>query len=250
MSLTPELNQLIYSVVAFVALLFLLAKFAFPPLLKVIDERQEKIKESLDEAENTRQEAARLMEEYKEQLEKAKAEAQKTIEEGRALGEEVKKDITNKAKEQALRITSQTEAEIEVMKNNVMLDISNKIAELSVSISSKILRKNIDKTEHERMIKNSLEELKKITPTEKPVISFVGEKNRANVYTAIELSDGQKKDIKDSINNIFGHDYIIEFKVDSRVEGGLRLKVGHKIYDYSIAGGLDQALQQLVGELK
>ena len=93
--------ELIVNLVAFVILFALLGKFAFPPITKMMDERAEKIRESLEKAEDTRIEAERMLDEYKQQMAEARQEASKVIEQGKQVAEAMKAEITAKAEEEA-----------------------------------------------------------------------------------------------------------------------------------------------------
>lgn len=250
MSLTPELNQLVYSIIAFVILLFLLSKFAFPPLLKVIDERQAKIKESLDQAELTREEAVKLMDEYKLQLDQAKAEAQKLLEQSKASSEEIKQDILKKAKEQSQYLLAKAESDIENKKNEAVAGLNKQIAELSVLISSKVLSRSIEDKERSSLLAESLSELEKMTPSGDTTISLVGEPVLVEVFSAEPLNDDEANEVDSKIRKVFGKNHTIKFLVDTEIVGGLRIKVDHKIYDISVAGKLDQALEKMVSRLK
>src|SRR5258706_6748980 len=82
----------IWTLVAFVVLLVLLAKFAFKPIAEALDRRGQAIKQSIDEATKQRAEAKKLMEDYQKQLAEARVEAGKIIEESRQLGAKVRKE--------------------------------------------------------------------------------------------------------------------------------------------------------------
>ena len=83
----PNTTEMWINIAAFAVLFFVLAKFAFPPITKMLDERAAKIRESLEKAEDTRVEAERLLEEYKVQMAEARSEATQVIEQGRKMGD-------------------------------------------------------------------------------------------------------------------------------------------------------------------
>jgi F-type H+-transporting ATPase subunit b len=97
----PNTTEMWVSIVAFLILFVVLAKFAFPPITKMLDERADKIRESLEKAEDTRVEAERLLDEYKVQMAEARAEATQVIEQGRKVAESMKAEIVAKAKAEA-----------------------------------------------------------------------------------------------------------------------------------------------------
>lgn len=161
MSLTPELNQLVYSVIAFIILWILLAKVALPPLIKAIDDRQNKIKLSLDEAENARKEGERLLDEYKAQLQGARSEAQSIIDQRKKQAEVMHEEIVEKSKQQAGKIIEQSKQELESEKKRILSDIQKNIATWSVDIAEKIIKKELSESQQKEIIKQSLLEIEK-----------------------------------------------------------------------------------------
>lgn len=152
MEIFPKPDQLIYSSLTFFVLLFLLAKFAFPPIVKLLEERENKIKESIDKAEDTRREAERLFEEYKQQMSEARKEAQGIIEQGKKLGENMKADIVDKAQEEAGKIIERSKAEIMREKEKVIQDLQNQFASLTIDVASKVTSKSLSEKDHLELI--------------------------------------------------------------------------------------------------
>jgi F-type H+-transporting ATPase subunit b len=156
LTILPETNQLIYSTVAFFILLFLLTRFAFPPILSILDKRAETIRESIERAEETRQEAEKLLSEYKTQLSKARSEAQQIIEQGRILGENMKKDLVEKANREARGMIERAQTEISLEKEKALSELRNKVADLSIGLASRVLQKSLEPEDHVRLIEDYL----------------------------------------------------------------------------------------------
>lgn len=152
MEIFPTVDQLLYSTLTFFILLFLLAKFAFPPIVKLLEEREEKIKDSIDKAEETRREAEKLFDEYKQQMAEARKEAQNIIEQGKKLGENMKADIINKAQNEALQIIDRSKAEIEREKEKVVQDLQKQFANLTIDAASKVVNKSLAEKDHLKLI--------------------------------------------------------------------------------------------------
>lgn len=159
--LTPEVNQMIYSFLAFFILLFLLGKFAFPPLLGMLKERQETIKQSLEKAEQTRDEAEKLMADYKKQMAEARKEAQQIIEQSKKLAESMKSDIVKDAREEANKTVERARLEINREKEKAFEELQRKMAEMVILASSKVIGKSLNSADHVRLIKESLKEVGK-----------------------------------------------------------------------------------------
>lgn len=159
MKLTPEINQLIYSVVSFFILLFILTRYAFPPIMGMLRKREEKIRESIGEAERTRSEAEKLLEDYKKQLSEARKEAQGIIEQSKKVGESVKAEIVEKANKESKQTIEQAKSEIDREKARALSELQTKVADLTVLTTSKVIKKSLSKENHLRLIEESLAEV-------------------------------------------------------------------------------------------
>ncbi|HCI16593.1 MAG TPA: ATP synthase F0 subunit B, partial [Candidatus Marinimicrobia bacterium] len=106
----------IWTIITFLVLFFALAKFAWKPLLKMLKDREDMIRDSLDDAEKAKVELERLSEESEAIMAKARSEAQSILAEGKTAAEKVKDDIIAKSKEQANKIREDAENQIQVEK--------------------------------------------------------------------------------------------------------------------------------------
>ncbi len=147
-----EPGLIIWTLISFFLLLALLAKLAYPQILKGLKKREETIQQQLEEARRTKQEASALLEEYKQQLAEARAEAQKIINEGKDLGENMRKEIIQKAQQESNLIVKRAQEEIELQKQKAILELQEKIADLSIMAASKIINKSLNLEDHRRMV--------------------------------------------------------------------------------------------------
>ncbi|MBM4350983.1 MAG: F0F1 ATP synthase subunit B [Deltaproteobacteria bacterium] len=143
---------IIWTLVSFFLLLILLAKLAYPHILKGLKKREETIQQQLEEARKTKQEAAALLEDYKRQLAEARSEAQKIINEGKGLGENMRKEIVQKAQQESNQIVKRAQEEIELQKQKAILEIQEKIADLSIMAASKIINKSLNTEDNRRLV--------------------------------------------------------------------------------------------------
>lgn len=159
--LIPEVfvSQLFWSWIAFGLLFFGLSKIAFPPIMNMLQERSDTIRESLDAAEKTREEAATLFDDYKQQIADARAEAQKIIEEGRKLGETMKDEIVQKAKAEGEQVAKRAAADIEREKELAVAELQGRIADLTVEAASRVVGAQLEKEGHEALIEQYLAEV-------------------------------------------------------------------------------------------
>nr|WP_156324056.1 F0F1 ATP synthase subunit B [Bacillus sp. JCM 19034] len=159
MQLIIPWGSILYQVFAFLALLFLLKKFALKPLLGVMEKREQIVNENLDSAEKTRKEAEELIANQTKELEKAKADAQEIIQNAKKLGEQQGQDIIAEARENAERIKEAALAEIQREKEQAVASLRAEVANLSVQIAQKVISKELDPKEQEKLVTDYLKEV-------------------------------------------------------------------------------------------
>ena len=152
----------IWTILTFLLLFFLLTKFAWKPLLKALAEREEKIRSSLEKADEAQQKLERLGAEGEEIIGKARAEAQSIVSDGKKASEKVRGEIETKAKEKANTIVAQAEKQIIAEKEQAISDIRGEVAALSIQIAEKLIRKNLSKKDNMTLIKESLDKAGKV----------------------------------------------------------------------------------------
>jgi len=152
----------IWTLVTFVVLLVLLAKFAFKPIGQALDRRGETIKKSIEEAEKQRADAKKLMDDYQKQLAEARTEAGKIIEEARLLGEKVRKEVVDKSNAEASAAVQRAQEEIQRQKEKGIQEMKDTVAALSVQIASRVIEKDLDEASHRQLVENLIKDLGKI----------------------------------------------------------------------------------------
>lgn len=148
----PEPGLIIWTLISFFLLLVLLKKLAYPQILKAMKTREETIARQLEEAEKTKAAAEQLLTDYRRQLADARAEAQKLINEGRGLGESMRKEIIQKAQEESNLIVKRAQEEIELQKQKALLELREKVADLSIMAASKVITKSLNSEDNRRLV--------------------------------------------------------------------------------------------------
>jgi F-type H+-transporting ATPase subunit b len=147
------------NLVAFAVLFVLLWKFAFPPITKMLDQRAENIRESLEKAEQTRVDAERLLDDYKVQMVEARQEAAKVIEQGRKVAETMKDEILAKANEEAAAVLVKAREEIQSEKRAAVAELQASVADLSVAVARKLIGTSLSDAEHRKLIESYVAEV-------------------------------------------------------------------------------------------
>ena len=130
--------------IIFLALLFLLGKFAWKPILKSIDERETSIIDALNQAKLAKQEMAQLKEDNERILREARAERDGILKEARDMKDKIVNQAKDSAKVEGEKMIEAARQSIQTEKNTAMADIKNQIGTLSVSIAENILKEKLD----------------------------------------------------------------------------------------------------------
>jgi len=133
----------IWTIISFLGLLFLLWKFAWPRILSALEEREERIRKSIDEAEKAKEEAERMIAETKEMLGKAKKEAVGIVKQGTEKAEKVREDLIAKASEDAKTLVEKTKIELEREREKAIGDLKKRTIDLSVAVAAKIISSSL-----------------------------------------------------------------------------------------------------------
>lgn len=155
----PDPGLFIWTILTFLVLLALLAKFAWRPLLSALDARQNAIRKSLDDAQNARQELERLNRESALILNKARAEADQIIVSGRSDAERLREDMRQKARAEADAIVKNAERQIQLETARALQQIRTEAVDLSVMIASKLIQRNLTKEDNDRLIEEALKQV-------------------------------------------------------------------------------------------
>jgi F-type H+-transporting ATPase subunit b len=158
--LNTEWGLMVWTLITFGIAVFVLWKFAFGPIQKIIDERRDGIQQSMDAAAETRAEAQRLLEEYKATLAKVRAEAEEILERSRATGEHAKAEILAEARAQSERVLEKGREQIERDTRAALRDLKGQIAELTALATEKVTARSLSEADQRRFIDEALAELK------------------------------------------------------------------------------------------
>jgi F-type H+-transporting ATPase subunit b len=147
---------LIAQIINFLILLFVLYKFAYGPIVAMLEKRQKKIEQGLKDAEVARKNLEKSEERQKEILKKARREAREIIEKSHTQAEKSKSEIAAEAKAQAEKILSDARVEIEIEKEKTITEIKSEIGGLVAAATEKVVGEKMDEKKDKRLIEESL----------------------------------------------------------------------------------------------
>lgn len=156
---TPQIGLLFWTVLIFLTLVFLLAKFAWKPILKMVEERTKNIEDALNSAENAKKEMAGLKAENEQIMKEARAERDKIVREAREMKDKIIEESKETAKAEADKILAQARKLIDDEKRAAMNELKDQVASLSIEIAEKILTKELsDKKKQAELIDDILQQ--------------------------------------------------------------------------------------------
>ncbi len=156
--ITPGLGLIVWTTIVFLILLFLLSKFAWKPILGMVQKREESINESLNAAESARKELKNLEHNKKAILNETKLEKNRLIEEGKAIQAEIVAEAKTKAKLEAEKIIATARKEFSVEKEKAMENLKRDVALLSIEVAGKVIEEELSSNKkHEAIINQMLE---------------------------------------------------------------------------------------------
>src|SRR3989442_12806478 len=150
---------MIWTLVTFALTFFVLRKYAFGPIQKVIDDRRERIRQSIEEADRAREEARHLLEEHRKLVGKAKAEAEEILAEARRIAEAQRERVREETEADRQRRLEETKRQIEAETQRALDQIRAEVAELTLIATTKVTGKVLDDADHRRLIEESVRDL-------------------------------------------------------------------------------------------
>lgn len=150
---------MIWTLLAFLVAMFVLRKYAWPQITRILDQRQHQIEESIDAAERTRQEADELLAEYRQRLSDARAQADEIVAKAERAGEVAEREALDAAKSKREELLEQTKRDIQAETQRALQEIRREVADLTVAATEKVTRKTLDPADQQRLVEEALREL-------------------------------------------------------------------------------------------
>jgi F-type H+-transporting ATPase subunit b len=158
--LVPEIGLVIFQTIAFLLLMFVLAKFAWKPILAAIKEREQSIDEALNKAELAKQEMARLTAQNEELMKTARAERDLMLKEAKTLKDNIVNEAKTQAHTEGAKLIEKAKIEIENQKKAALYELKSQVSSLSLEIAERVLRGQLqDKTKQEDLVANLLKDV-------------------------------------------------------------------------------------------
>ena len=154
-----RLGLMVWTIVCFGITFFVLKRFAFGQIQRVIDERRERIRRSIEEAEKARSEARRLLEEHRALIGQARGQAEQILSEARKVAESMARRVKEETEADRQRRLEETKRQIEAETQRALEQIRTEVAELTLVATTKVTGKVLEDADHKRLIDEAIRDL-------------------------------------------------------------------------------------------
>lgn len=158
--LTPDFGLLFWMLLSFLIVFFLMVKFGFPVITKMVEERKNYIDESLQKAHEANERLAGIQQESERILNEARARQSEILSQAKATGDSIVREAREKAQNEGAKLLLDAKAQIAAEKENALRDIRQTVAELSISIAEKVVRQRLSNdAEQQKFVEQMLDEV-------------------------------------------------------------------------------------------
>lgn len=155
----PEWGLPIYVTIAFIIVLYFLAKRVFPVLNETLADREKRIKLDLEKAEEIRAEAEKILEDYKARVAQAREESNRIIEEARQSADSMRRDLISKSEAEAREIVTRAQQQLESERDRAVTDLQRQLAQWSSDIAGRIIGKELNPEAHSDLVESFIREV-------------------------------------------------------------------------------------------
>jgi F-type H+-transporting ATPase subunit b len=153
-----NLPVLLFQLVNFTFLLLVLRLLVYKPVLKMLDERRERIREGLSAADRGREQAAEAERQAQEQIEAARREGQQIVQNAQQIAQRLQEEGRQQAQQQAEALLERARSEIQLERDTAIAELRREFADLTIAAAEKVIGQSLDRTAHQRLIEQALAE--------------------------------------------------------------------------------------------
>ena len=154
--LDPNYGLMFWTLIIFVVLAFVLSKYAFGPITKSVEAREQALEDAINAAKRDREEAARLLAEHRAQLDAARGEAQKLIADARVAADRVRAELIEQAHAEQATMLARARQEIETQKTKAIAELRREAVNLAIAGASKVIERNLDQASNRELVEKFL----------------------------------------------------------------------------------------------
>ncbi|MBM4194925.1 MAG: F0F1 ATP synthase subunit B [Gemmatimonadetes bacterium] len=157
--LTVDGGLMFWTLIVFIAIFTILAKFAFPAILGAVQAREAALVKAIEEAKADREAAAKLLADHKAQIDAARGDAQKLIADGRQTAEAMRSTMLEETRKQQSDLLERAKRDIETEKTAAIADLRREAVTLAIAAAGKVIEKNLDDAQNKKLVEGYLSSL-------------------------------------------------------------------------------------------
>jgi F-type H+-transporting ATPase subunit b len=160
-----NLGTSFWTLVIFFTLLFVLTKWAFPPILGYAQAREERIQKAMDDARKAREEARLALEEQRRDLAKAREESQRIIAQGKQDAETLRQELLTRTHDEQREVVERAKRDIEREREQAVESVRREAVEMAMAAASQLLQRRVDADEDRRLVREFLDQTQPVSTT-------------------------------------------------------------------------------------
>ena len=231
-----NLGYVLVQIISFLVMVVILRAWAYTPILKMLEDRRNRIAQGLEDARVAAEARANAEKEAEEVLIKAQQDVAARVREATQHAEEATREIKVEAEKDAAEIRQAAKAEAEQAKNQALGELRGQVAALAIAAAQKLIGEALDEKRQHALIEEFFSGVKegKVTLLEGEALAGAN----AEVTSALHLTTDEQDTVRSEIIERMGSGATISFRVDPGILGGLVIRVGDKVLDSSVSGKL------------
>ncbi len=235
-----NLGFLISQIANFVLLLILLRVFLYKRILKMLDDRRQRIAQSLEDAEKAAETRQKAEEEYRKQSEEMAQERERLMVDMTAEVARQREQLLAQAQKEAEAIRADARAQLDVERQRMLKDLRGQVGSLAIAAANKLIGEAMDEQRQRRLVEEFFSGIRagRLVILDESELDDVASRP-TKVLSALPLSDEEQSVIAKSLAGHLGGEPLVEFAVDPTILGGIVVRVGDKVVDGSVAGQLE-----------
>jgi F-type H+-transporting ATPase subunit b len=238
-----SLGYLAFQILNFAIICILLYAWAYKPILKMLENRKQKIAQGLEDARIASEARANAEQEAAKILTEAQAKANQVVREATDRAEAAALEVRAAAEAEASKEREASLAEVQIERDRILGDIRSQVAALSIAAAQKLVGDALDEKRQHALINEFFSGVRAGKVVVLEGASFSGAS--AEVTSALPLSSEEMDAVKKDILSKAGSQATVAFRVDPNILGGLVIRIGGKVLDASVAGQLESLRQRL-----
>jgi F-type H+-transporting ATPase subunit b len=232
-----NLGFLLFFTLNFIILMIVLRAWAYGPIVRLLEQRRERIAQGLEDARIASEARASAEQEAEKIIAAAQTEANKRVAEATERAEKAAADVRAAAEEERARILRTAQEDAQLERNKMLGDLRNQVATLAMAAANKIVGESLDEQRQHRLIQEFFSGVRGGQIAVDEGVSLDG--NAAEVTSALPLTPEEQETVKRDITSRLGGAPAVVFRVDPSILGGLVIRVGDKVLDGSVAGKME-----------